>query len=112
MGLGARPVLQAENAPMGERFPPGVPPIGFFALRVSPFRGRADDLLSSLASLLDGIRSKHPNLNSPRRVPDADLADENTLAGGVNPNPKSGGAAAPQEIVGVLRTGGIDNSFG
>src|SRR5436190_62312 len=43
----------------------GLPPIGFFALRVSPFGGRTDDLLSSLASLLNGIGTEDPDLDTP-----------------------------------------------
>jgi hypothetical protein len=90
----------------------GVPAGSLLALRIAALGSRTDDVLSSLASELHRIGTVEANFDSPRSAPDANLTDENALAGRVDPNPKSGGAAAPQEVIGLLRLGGIDKALG
>jgi hypothetical protein len=89
----------------------GVSVVSFFALRVSPFRGRTDYVLSTLASLVHRIGTVDANFDTPRCPADSDLTDEHALSGGVDPNPKSGGAAAPQKVIGLDGLGGIDEAF-
>jgi hypothetical protein len=68
--------------------------------------------MSSLASLLHSIGTEEPDLYPPRRVSDADLADENAFARWIDSKSKSGGVAAPKEVIELLRLGRINEALG
>src|SRR5206468_6834535 len=80
-------------------------------LRVTSLRCRAMNFLRPPPCLINRVWPVGTDLHSPGCAPHSDLRNEDLLAGGINAQPETGGATAPDEIFEVCGPCSIDSTL-